>query len=334
VTADQRFRLDDAERIAHIGSWAWDAACDRVSVSDEWYRIFGLQPGSCTIDLGAFLRLIHPEDREAMLDAVREASRTGEPFLRRHRILEADGTIRWIEGRAEVVRDRGRTVRMVGTSYDVTERQRYEESLQSSLAELRASRARIVEAADAERRRVERDLHDGAQQRLVSLAMALRLAQLRHPELRETLETVSAELRLALAELRDLARGIHPAVLSEQGLGTALEALAMRTPLPVRLTCPDERLPAGLEAAAYYVVAEALTNTLRHAAATRAVVTVRARPGRVTVEVSDDGVGGACEQDGSGLRGLRDRVAAAGGRMLVDSPPGGGTRLAAELPCG
>src|SRR3954468_19873433 len=225
---ERRRQLDEAERIAHIGSWAWDAATDTVSVSDEWYRIFGLEPGSCTIDLGGFLRLIHPDDRPTMLGAVRHASRTGKPFLQRHRVLESDGTIRWIEGRAEVIRERGRTVRMAGTSYDVTARQRYEDSLQASLAELRASRARLVEAADAERRRVERDLHDGAQQRLVSLAMGLRLAQVRlpadaDPELRETLQAASAELRLALAELRDLARGIHPAVLSEQGLSTALE---------------------------------------------------------------------------------------------------------------
>ena len=337
---ERRRQLDEAERIAHIGSWAWDAASDSVSVSDEWYRIFGLEPGSCTIDLGGFLRLIHPDDRPTMLDAVRHASRTGEPFLQRHRVLEDDGTTRWIEGRAEVVRERGRTVRMVGTSYDVTERQRYEDSLQASLSELRASRARIVEAADAERRRVERDLHDGAQQRLVSLAMVLRLAQRRLPddagaELRETLHAASAELRLALEELRDLARGLHPAVLSEQGLAAALQTLALRTPLPVRISaCPEGRLPSSVEVTAYYVVAEALTNTLRHARAARAEVAVCEQPGGVCVEVADNGVGGACAEGGSGLRGLADRVAAAGGSLSVGSPPGRGTRLTVELPCG
>ncbi len=331
--------LDRVEAIAHIGSWTWEAATDSVTVSDEWYRIFGLEPRSCPIDLGTFLRMIHPGDRPAMLDAVRCAGRTGEPFLLRHRVVDPDGATRWIEGRCEVVLDSGRLVRMAGTSYDVTERQRYEDSLQASVSELRASRARIVEAADAERRRVERDLHDGAQQRLVSLAMALRLAQVRlpadaDPELRATLAEASAELRLALAELRDLARGIHPAVLSEQGLKTALEALAMRTPLPVHISaCPARRLPERIEVAVYYLVAEALTNALRHANATRVVVEVGEPPGHVAVCVRDDGEGGACAEAGGGLRGLEDRVGAAGGRLTVHSPHGGGTTIAAELPC-
>jgi signal transduction histidine kinase len=257
----------------------------------------------------------------------------------RHRVLDPDGTIRWIEGRCRPERLGGRTIRMAGTSYDVTERVRYEESLRASVAEVRASRARLVDAADAERRRVERDLHDGAQQRLVSLAMALRLAQVRlgedaDPELAATLQAASAELRQALAELRDLARGIHPAMLSEQGLRTALEALVMRTPLPVRIAaCPDGRLPERVEVAAYYPVAEALTNTLRHAHAARAAIDVRRCDTRLCVEVRDDGVGGACEAGGSGLRGLADRVAAAGGSLTVTSPRGEGTTLFAELPC-
>jgi PAS domain S-box-containing protein len=337
--ADERRRqLDEAQAIAHIGSWAWDAATDSISCSDEWYRIFGIEPQSQPIDLGAFLRLIHPDDRATMLDAVRHASQTGEPFLRHHRVLDPDGTTRWIEGRCEVMSEHGRTARMVGTSYDVTERRRHEESLRASIEELRASRARIVAAADAERRRVERDLHDGAQQRLVALAMTLRLAQAQlppstDPGLRATLAEISAELRQALAELRDLARGIHPAVLSEQGLAAALEALALRTPLPVRVTCAQRRLPGGVEATVYYLAAEALTNALRHAHASRVEVVVSETPGGVAVRVRDDGVGGACEDGGSGLRGLADRVAAAGGRLVVDSPRGAGTTLHAELPC-
>jgi signal transduction histidine kinase len=185
---------------------------------------------------------------------------------------------------------------------------------------------------------VERDLHDGAQQRLVALAMTLRLAQAQlprdaEPGLRATLAAVSDELREALAELRDLARGIHPAVLSEQGLATALEALAMRAPLPVRVACPPHRLPEAVEATVYYFVAEALTNALRHAHASRVEVTVDATAAGVAVRVGDDGVGGAREDAGSGLRGLADRVAAAGGRLELDSPPGGGTTLFAELAC-
>jgi signal transduction histidine kinase len=336
---EQRRRLDEAQAITHIGSWVWDGVTDTISCSDEWFRIFRLEPGSVRIDLGTFLRLIHPADRDAMLDAVRTASLTGEPFLRRHRVLEPDGEIRWIEGRCQVERLDGRTVRMAGTSYDVTERVRYEESLRASVEEVRASRARIVDAADAERRRVERDLHDGAQQRLVSLAMALRLVQVRlapdtDPELAASLRAASAELRQALAELRDLARGIHPAMLSEQGLLPALEALAMRTPLPVHLAaCPDGRLPERVEVAAYYLVAEAITNTLRHAHAARVTIEVRRRDTDLRVEVRDDGVGGACEAGGSGLRGLTDRVAAVGGTLAVRSPRGDGTTLVAELPC-
>jgi PAS domain S-box-containing protein len=339
IADERRRQLDEAQAIAHIGSWAWDAATDSISCSDEWFRIFGVEPQSRRIDLGTFLRLIHPDDRTDMLDAVREASRTGRGFLRHHRVLDPDGTTRWIEGRCDVIVAAGEPVRMVGTSYDVTERRRYEESLRASIAEVRASRARLVAAADAERRRVERDLHDGAQQRLVALAMTLRLAQQRlgaqaDPELRSTLAAASAELRHALAELRDLARGLHPAMLSEQGLAAALEALALRTPLPVRIAaCPRGRLPEGVEAAIYYLVAEALTNTLKHACAARAEISVQVLGDVALVRVRDDGVGGASEQGGGGLRGLADRVAAAGGRLDVDSPRGGGTTISAELPC-
>jgi signal transduction histidine kinase len=371
--ADERRRqLDEAQAIAHIGSWAWDAATDSISCSDEWYRIFGVEPQSRRIDLGTFLRLIHPGDRTDMLDAVGGGGGEGRGgfwslppfsvpppppppppplpspppppppgrgFLRHHRVLDPDGTTRWIEGRCDVVAVNGEPARMVGTSYDITERRRYEESLRASIAEVRASRARLVAAADAERRRVERDLHDGAQQRLVALAMTLRLAQQRlgadaDPELRATLAAASAELRHALAELRDLARGLHPAMLSEQGLGPALEALALRTPLPVRIAaCPRGRLPEGVEVAIYYLVAEALTNTLKHACAARAEIEIQLLGDVALVRVRDDGVGGASSRGDGGLRGLADRVAAAGGRLDVDSPRGGGTTISAELPC-
>jgi signal transduction histidine kinase len=205
-------------------------------------------------------------------------------------------------------------------------------------SKLAASRARIVEAADTERRRLERNLHDGAQQRLVSLALQLRIikaAMHNEPESAErVLAEAERELAHALAELRELARGIHPAVLTEHGLAAALEALAARAPLPVELTrVPDRRLSDPIEAAIYYLVAEAITNVAKYAQATKAVVAVERSNGIATVVVSDDGVGGADPTRGSGLVGLADRVEALGGRLHVDSPPGGGTRLSAEIPC-
>src|SRR5262245_26851609 len=203
--------------------------------------------------------------------------------------------------------------------------------------ELRASRARIVEAADAARRRIERDLHDGAQQRLVSLALTLRRATVlldRDPAAAgEALTEAGEALDNALAELRELARGIHPAVLSEHGLPAALAALADRAPLMVELDMRlTERPREAVEAAAYYVVAEALTNVVRYAGAPEARVTVERLDGLLSVEVADDGCGGADPASGSGLRGLADRVEALGGRLEVRSPEGDGTVVRAELP--
>jgi PAS domain S-box-containing protein len=213
---------------------------------------------------------------------------------------------------------------------DITERKAQE-------AELRASRSRIVEAADDARQRLERNLHDGAQQRLVSLSLALRLAQAKlesDPASADQILTAAGEeLTQAIAELRELARGIHPAVLTDRGLPAALEALAARTPLPVELsTNLEDRLPGPVEAAAYYVVAEALTNVAKYAAASAVRVTAQRSDGRVVVEVSDDGVGGADPGRGSGLRGLADRVEALEGRLVVDSAEGGGTRVRAVIP--
>ena len=200
--------------------------------------------------------------------------------------------------------------------------------------ELAASRARIVAAGDAERRRLERNLHDGAQQRLVSLALMLRLAARRHPDDRD-LSLAGEELGHALQELRELARGIHPAVLSERGLEPAVRAVADRAPVPVELAVGfDERLPEAVEAAAYYVVSEALTNVAKYAGASFVRVTIeRVDGGRVArIAVSDDGAGGADPAGGSGLRGLADRVEALGGRLAIDSPPGAGTTLRADIP--
>ena len=228
---------------------------------------------------------------------------------------------------------------------DFTERRRTErelrrlqDELERRLDELRASRARIVEAGDAERRRLERNLHDGAQQRFVSLSLALRLAEARlrddPEEAARLLSAAIQELEEGLEELRDFARGIHPAVLTDRGLQPALESLAARAPFPVDLaTALDGRLPPPVEAAAYYVVAEALANAAKYAHASSASVRVAQDDGRAVVEVADDGIGGADPGRGSGLRGLADRIEALDGRLDVESRPGSGTTLRAEIPC-
>jgi signal transduction histidine kinase len=213
------------------------------------------------------------------------------------------------------------------------------ERLRASLLDLARSRSRAIAIADETRRRIERDLHDGAQQRLVALALELRAAQKRlggdvPPELEEVLTDAVDELQLAVRELRELARGVHPAILTEEGLAAALESLADRTPLPVRiLTAPEGRLPAPIEGAAYFVACEALANAVKHADATSVTITAVRRNGELVIEVADDGVGGASLNGGSGLRGLTDRVEAHGGRLRIESPPGGGTLVVGELPC-
>jgi signal transduction histidine kinase len=204
--------------------------------------------------------------------------------------------------------------------------------------QLEASRARLVSAGDEERRRLERNLHDGAQQRLVSLSLSLRLAQSKlasDPQTaRELLSAAGNELGVALEELRELARGIHPAVLTERGLGPALQALADRAPLPVELDLPPERLPRRVEAAAYYVVSEALANVAKYAHASEVTVSVAQENGSAVVEVADDGIGGADPEAGSGLRGLTDRIDALEGHLRIVSQPGRGTTIRAEIPCG
>lgn len=215
------------------------------------------------------------------------------------------------------------------------ENDRLQEEVLEQLREVQASRARIVEAAYAERKRLERDLHDGAQQRLVSTALALRMARVgvQDPEVDAQLDAAVQELQAAIAELRDLARGMYPAVLADEGLPAALWSLADRCPVPTQLTtAPEQRLPVAVEAAAYFVVAEALTNIAKYATATRVEVAVAVRDGALHVEVVDDGRGGATTTAGGGLAGLRDRVAALGGELVLDSPPDGGTRLLARLP--
>jgi PAS domain S-box-containing protein len=204
--------------------------------------------------------------------------------------------------------------------------------------DLRSSRARIVKAGDEERRRLERNLHDGAQQRLVSLALQIRLAKgllASNPDgAGETLERAGEELDLALEELRELARGLHPGGLTEHGLETALDALAARLPIEVEVKVPEERLSPDVEATVFYIVSEALTNVAKHAQAERARVVVTRETGFLRFEISDDGRGGADPASGTGILGLRDRAEAAGGTLIVVSPPGKGTVITARLPLG
>ena len=207
---------------------------------------------------------------------------------------------------------------------------------QARLTELRASRERIVAAGDAERRRLERNLHDGAQQRLVAIAMQLRLLRNRvgdDPAAEELVAAASEELARSLDELRELARGLHPAVL-EHGLAAALQSLATRAPVATTVNYePAGRLPEPVELAAYFVASEALANVAKYAHATSASVRVWQLGGNAAIEIADDGIGGADDTRGSGLRGLADRVEALDGRLRVTSRPGHGTTIVAELPC-
>ncbi len=218
------------------------------------------------------------------------------------------------------------------------ENERLQAEVTRQLAEVRISRARIVEAGDAERKHVERNLHDGAQQRLLSLSLALRLLRSRlgpdaDPAVLADVDAVSKELREAISELRELARGIHPTVLVQAGLREALLTLAERSPVPVVVeAAPAERFEPTVEATAYFIAAEGLANVARYANADRAAITAAICGDRLTIEIRDDGIGGADPSRGSGLRGLCDRVEAVGGRFEIDSPVNGGTRLRADIP--
>ena len=218
------------------------------------------------------------------------------------------------------------------------ENDRLTAAVEAQLAEVRASRARIVAAGDAERQRVERDLHDGAQQRLVALTLALRLARTRlgddaDPSVKLSLDQASDEAKAALAELRELARGIHPQILTEAGLHAAVESLAARSPVAVSVDIdPDARFAPAVEAIAYFVVSESLANIAKHAEAGAVAVRAGWQDGVLAVEVADDGRGGADPRTGSGLRGLLDRVSAVDGTLEVVSPHGGGTRIVARIP--
>ena len=356
---DPAQRLREVEAIGHMGSWGWDIATNVVTWSDELYRIYGHEPQSVPVTYESFLQRLHPDDRQRIAATIERSFQTGQRFIFTHRIICPDGTVRWHQGRGQAIMAGGRAIRMFGIAQDVTERVESEQALRQSLdqahrlatenerlsteleaqlLEVRASRARIVEAGDEARRRLERDLHDGAQQQLTTLGLMLRTAELKlsataEPELSQILRAAGGQLEAALSELRALARGLHPTILTDEGLLPALQALVARSPVPVALQASEiARLPAAIEAAAYFVVSEALTNVVKHAGAANVTVSVH-RDERLTVEVADDGAGGATLQSGGGLRGLADRLAALDGCLDLHSQPDQGTRLRAQLPC-
>jgi signal transduction histidine kinase len=245
------------------------------------------------------------------------------PFARRRALVPAQTAARGID--------------LIARAHAAWARMLLASTIEPELAAARSTQLRIVEAADAERRRLERDLHDGAQQRLVALSLKLGMARARlngsDAGVAELIADAHEESKLALVELRDLARGIHPAVLTDRGLTAALDDLAARSPVPVTVrAAPDERLPAAIEATAYFVVAECLANVAKYARADAAWVRVRADGAWLDVEVGDDGAGGADPLNGSGLRGLTDRVGALDGQLSVLSPPGRGTVVHAVVP--
>jgi PAS domain S-box-containing protein len=270
--------------------------------------------------------LLPPETGDQLMRCVQASLEQGklatvEYRLRTHLGEERDFEVRVAPAGADEV---------VAVVRDVTE-------LRQAMRDVTESRARIVAAADAERRRVERNLHDGAQQRLVTVALHLHLVKRRletdPAAVAQLVDSAQTELTLALEEIRELVRGLHPRLLSDRGLGPALAGLAERALLAVEIAeTPEERLPPAVEAAAYYIVAEALANAAKHSQASQVTVRVSAGEGCTVVEVLDDGVGGADPTAGSGLRGLADRVAALGGSLEISSEPGTGTGLRAELP--
>ncbi len=347
-----RLRANDAmlrSLIDSIPGAIYRCACDRdwtmEWLSDEIETMTGY-PASDFIGnaVRTFASIEHPDDHDYVADRVMESVRTGRPFSLEYRLVRRDGSICWVleRGLAQEAGD-GRWW-LDGAIFDITQRRAAEHAMrehavtEAQLSEVRASRARILEAADRARRDIERNLHDGAQQRLVSVALSLRIWLTTHKDLPEdcrapVLQALD-ELGSGLGELRALARGLHPAVLSDHGLEHALRALAQRSTVPVELATelPGERLPMAVEAAAYFVASEALTNVARYADASQAWVGVEERAGELEVTIRDDGCGGAELGAGSGLQGLRDRVSAMNGTLEIESPPGAGTTVCARLP--
>jgi signal transduction histidine kinase len=289
-----------------------------------------------------YTSLIHPGDRERVERDVRTAIEAGRGFELEYRVVTASGDERWVLERGCAVTGHEREW-LDGIIFDISARRRFEEMARRAEAEsavareISESRARIMRAADEERRRIERDLHDGAQQSLVCALMTLR-GGLRGlpddpPRAAGLLRAAQEHLERGLQDLRDLAHGIHPSVLAARGLAPALDELAARAPLPVTVVdALRQRLPADLEAALYFSATEAVTNAAKHAQPTQVRVHIGRENGSAFVKVDDDGVGGASLEQGSGLRGLSDRLATLGGTLHIASSRATGTSLLAEVP--
>jgi PAS domain S-box-containing protein len=331
--AEQEVRASESRLRAML-----EAALDAVVTMDQRGRVIGWNHAAEAIFGYAASEVVGHDMAELIVPpGLRDAHRrglaryheTGDPVALDRRLeltgMRRDGTEFPVELTITRIAVPGPPT-FTGYIRDITDRVRTDR-------ELRASRARLVEVADAERRRIQRNLHDGAQQRLT--AVLLNLGRLRATTSGggdALLEVAIDELAAGLQEIRELASGLHPSMLTERGLVAALEALAMQAPVPVELEAlPARRVPEPVEAAAYYVVAEALANVHKHAGASRVVVRASADDNLLVVAVDDDGAGGA-DEDGSGLRGLADRVDALGGRLTIESPIGGGTRLRAAIP--
>jgi len=312
-------------------------------IGDEIERITGY-PASDFIEnrVRTYMSLVHPRDQRRVEREVWVAVAADRPYELEYRIRTAAGDYRWVLERGCAVQGHEREW-LDGIIFDITDRRRAEERARRAEAEAAVahevidSRRRMMQAADDARRRIERDLHDGAQQALVCALMTLRSglrSMPRDPErAAELLQVADGHLEQSLKDLRDLAHGIHPSLLAAHGLAAALGEVAARTPVPVHVVDDlGQRLPTDVEAALYFSAAEAVTNAAKHANPSEVRVHIGRRNGVAFVQVLDDGVGGASLERGSGLRGLCDRLATLGGSVAVASPPGAGTALVAEVP--
>ena len=312
-------------------------------IGDEIERITGY-PADDFIEsrVRTFTSLIHLEDRERVERDVWAAVEAGRQFELEYRLITASGEERWVLERGCAVQGADREW-LDGIIFDITDRRRFEHAARRAEAdaavarEVAESRRRVVLAGDEARRRIERDLHDGAQQSFVCSLMTLRSAKARLADdpdgAAALLEATQEHLERGLTELRDLAHGIHPSILTARGVAAAIGELGSRAPVPLRVAGELRvRLPEEVEAALYFSAAEAITNAAKHASASEITVELGRENGTVRVAVSDDGVGGASLVNGSGLRGLCDRLAAVGGTVDVTSRPGAGTRVVARIP--